>query len=54
MQVAQTIASQKMAGSTDGFSVSELAEMLGPHPSTIRMWVREDVWRQPARTAAGT
>ena len=42
MNEAQTIASEKLAGSTDYFSVSDLAEMLGLHAATIRLWIREE------------
>jgi excisionase family DNA binding protein len=42
MNEAQTIASENLAGSTDYFSVSELAEMLGLHAATIRLWIREE------------
>ena len=41
MNEAQTIASEKLAGSTDYFSVSELGEMLGLYAATIRLWIRE-------------
>jgi excisionase family DNA binding protein len=47
MNEAQTIASEKLAGSSGYFSVAELAEMLGLHPATIRLWIRED--RLPKR-----
>ena len=41
MNEAQTIASEKLAGSHDYFSVRELAELLELHPATIRLWIRE-------------
>ena len=41
MNEAQTIASTKLAGSNDYFSVGELAELLKLHPATIRLWIRE-------------
>jgi excisionase family DNA binding protein len=42
MNEAQTIAANQLAGSTEEFSVTELANLLQLHAATIRLWLRED------------
>lgn len=41
MNEAQRIAADRLAGSMDEFSVTELANMLHLHTATLRLWLRE-------------